>query len=79
MRTVSQFGPFRTAVREAPGPGRTAVCVRIDRVNENGERLTPARDDVHNFLWLSFGLPATQAEEVTPGVPRTACEKGGAK
>jgi len=51
-------GPFRTVVREVSRSGRTAWCVRLDRINEEGEWLTVALFELSE-LWRL--LPALKA------------------
>ena len=75
MKAVSEYGPFRTAVREVPGPDRTAVCVRIDRVNEDGEWITQALYDVQDLWFLLPALQAAQAEAIATSAQPTTSQQ----
>jgi len=77
MRSISAYGPFRTTVREVPRSDRTAVCVRIDRVNQDGEWITQALYDVQDLWWLLPALQAAQAEAVSRKVDQPVRAVGG--
>ncbi len=64
MTPNSSFGPFRTHVRRVKLADRERTCVRVDRVNEEGEWSTQMLVDAADLWWLIPALQNAQTDAV---------------